>query len=348
MDYATPFSLTVVVKVMYCVVLKPYRGRVGFGVQHMVEVVAIGNIVNDFSIGPIEQLPGLGQMYAVERITPVLGGTASIMVSGLGKMGVRVKLLGKIGKDIFGDFVLGRLVACGVDISEIKRVDNAQTPITLGFVNAEGKRRLLHCFGTDAITTEEDFDLSPYNSDSIFYVGGIDVVIKMRGEPVARVLKRAKERGMTTVLDTVFDPFKEWFPVIESSIPWVDVLITSLKEAVHYAESEDPEEMIQFFSEKSVKSIVLKMGEKGCIVKDGRKRYRLECPEMTARDTIGAGDNFVAGYIAGMVKRFSSKDCARLGVAAGSLSTGCVGGEADYEGFEEVWAVAKEISVIEE
>jgi sugar/nucleoside kinase (ribokinase family) len=314
----------------------------------MVEVVAIGNIVNDFSIGPIEDLPGLGHMYAVERIAPVLGGTASIMVSGLGKMGIRVKLLGKIGRDIFGDFVLGRLKACGVDISEIERVEDTQTPITLGFVNAEGKRRLLHCFGTDAITTEDDFDLSRYGPGTIFYAGGIDVVVKMRGAPLARVIRSAKERGMATVLDTVFDPFEEWFPVIEPSIRWVDVLITSIKEAVHYAGSEDPMEMIRFFSEKGMKRIVLKMGGDGCLVYEGGMRYSLRCPEIEAKDTIGAGDNLVAGYIAGMVKKYPPKDCARIGVAAGSLSTRCIGGEADYEGFNEIWEVARNLPVIDE
>ncbi len=314
----------------------------------MVEVVAIGNIVNDFSIGPIEDLPGLGKMYAVDRIAPVLGGTASIMVSGLGKMGIKVKLLGRIGDDIFGDFVIERLRWCGVDVSDIVRDDGVQTPITLGFVNAEGKRRLLHCFGTDAVTTEDDFDLSSYGKGTVFYVGGIDVMTKMRGEPVARVLRKAREKGMTTVLDTVFDPFEEWFPVIEPSIPWIDVLITSQKEAMHYASSSDPLEMVRFFREQGARCIVLKMGEKGCMVSDKKDGYRLLCPDFKAKDTIGAGDNFVAGFIAGMVKRLSLKDCARLGVAAGSLSTGCVGGEAEYTSFDEVWAVAETVPVTEE
>jgi sugar/nucleoside kinase (ribokinase family) len=314
----------------------------------MVEVVAIGNIVNDFSIGPIEDLPGLGKMYAVDRIAPVLGGTASIMVSGLGKMGIKVKLLGRIGDDIFGDFVIERLRWCGVDISDIVRDKGVQTPITLGFVNSEGKRRLLHCFGTDAVTTEDDFDLSSYGKSTVFYVGGIDVMTKMRGDPVARVLRKAREKGMTTVLDTVFDPFEEWFPVIEPSIPWIDVLITSLKEAMHYASSSDPLEMVRFFREQGARCIVLKMGEKGCMVSDKEDGYRLLCPDFKAKDTIGAGDNFVAGFIAGMVKRLSLKDCARLGVAAGSLSTGCVGGEAEYTSFDEVWAVAETVPVKEE
>lgn len=313
----------------------------------MTEVVAIGNIVNDFSIGTIEEFPGLGQMHAVERISPVLGGTASIMVSGLGKMGIKVKLLGRIGKDIFGDFVIERLTGCGVDVSDIVRDDKVQTPITLAFVNRRGQRRLLHCFGTDAVTTENDFDLSAYGKDTVFYVGGVDVMARLRGEPVARVLRDAKERGMVTVLDTVFDPFCEWFPVIEPSIPWIDVLVTSLKEAMHYASSSDPLEMIRFFRGHGSRRVVLKMGEQGCMVHDGERGYRLLCPDLKAKDTLGAGDNFVAGLIAGMVKRLSMKDCARLGVAAGSLSTGCVGGEADYSSFDEVWAVAETVTLTE-
>jgi len=140
----------------------------------MVDVVAIGNIVNDFSIGPIDVLPKFGQIFSVERIKPVLGGNAANMASALGKMGIQVRIIGKIGNDMFGDFVLERLSKCNVDISCIERVDGVQTPTTLAFVNSSGDRGFLHCFGTNAIMVESDYDLSEYQKNTIFYVGGIE------------------------------------------------------------------------------------------------------------------------------------------------------------------------------
>jgi len=314
----------------------------------MIDVVAIGNIVNDFSVGPIDVLPKAGQLFSVDRMKPVLGGNPANMASGLGLMGVRVCPVGKIGNDMFGDFVLERLTACRVDTSCITRVDGTQTPTTLGFVNSSGDRGFLHCFGTNAIMVEEDYDLSPYGENTIFYVGGIEILPKMRGKPVANVIRKAKENGMTAVLDTAYDPLDEWLPVIEPSLPFLDILFVGEAEGKVYAKSEDPKEIISFFLDYGLRHIVLKRGEKGCFVWENNHMYSLRAIPVTVKDTIGAGDNFLAGYLAGMVKRYSWEDCARLAVAAGSLSTKYFGGEAQYGGFEEVLCHAKTIDIKEE
>ena len=314
----------------------------------MVDVVAIGNIVNDFSVGPIDVLPKAGQLFSVDRMKPVLGGNPANMASGLGKMGVKVRPIGKIGKDMFGDFVLERLRACNVDISRITRIDGVQTPTTLGFVNSSGDRGFLHCFGTNAEMVEEDYDLSEYGKGTIFYVGGIEILPRMRGIPVSHVIKKARDRGMITVLDTAYDPLDEWLPVIEPSLPFLDILFVGEAEAKIYADSEDPKGIISFFRKYGIERIVLKRGEKGCFVYEDNRMYSIAALPVDAKDTIGAGDNFLAGYLSGMVKKYPWEKCACLATAAGSLSTQYFGGEAQYDGFEEVLKWAETLSVSEE
>jgi sugar/nucleoside kinase (ribokinase family) len=311
----------------------------------MVDVVAIGNVVNDFSVGPIDKLPGFGQIFSVERMKPVLGGNPSNMASGLGKMGVHVKVIGVIGQDMFGDFILERLRACGVDVSGIRRSADAQTPTTIGFVNMEGDRGFLHCFGTHALITEEDYDLSEYSAPTVFYMGGIEILPRMRGKPAGRIMEQAKKRGLTTVMDIAYDPLGEWLPVIEPSLPLADILFLGMAEAKIYAATEEPLEILKFFSKYGNDKILLKMGERGCLAYEEGRVYRIGVPEVQVKDTMGAGDNFVAGYLAGMVKGFSSEDCVKLGVAAGSLSTECFGGEAGYSNFEQVWSVARSLQI---
>jgi len=273
----------------------------------MIGVIALGNIVNDFFVGPVKKFPDFGQMFFVDKVISVLGGTCGIMASGLGKMGVEVKVLGKIGNDKYGDFVLERLVKNGVDISELERVQDVQTPITLGFANKEGEKRLMHCFGTDAIIEEKDIDLSKYNSNYIFYVGGIDILLKMRGKPIARVLEKAKEKSMMTVMDTVYDPLHKGFSVIKDSIPLVDILFTSLDEAKGYAGSEKPEEIFNFLLDNNAKTIVLKMGGKGCSLCHDKIIHEIPALDVEVIDTIGAGDNFVAGFLAGIINCIKSE-----------------------------------------
>jgi len=309
------------------------------------EVIAIGNMTNDIIIGPIEEFPDYGQMFFVEKVTPLLGGTCSIMASGLGKMGIKVKVIGKIGKDMYGDFLLDRLIKSGVDVSEISKVDDVQTPITLCYFNKKGEKRMIHCYGTDAEILEKDIDLSKYNSSHIFYAGGIDILLKLRGKPIARILESAKKRSITTILDTVYDPLGEGFSVIKDSLPFIDIIFVSMDEAKVYTGTDNIEGIIKFFLRKGSKVIVLKMGEKGsCIYKDGViHEFSSPDPDNGIKDTVGAGDNFVAGFIAGIVKGFDTIDCMKLATAAAVLSITCYGGEAEYKNFNEVQEFSKKI-----
>jgi len=213
------------------------------------KIVAIGNIVNDFVIGPIEKYPVGGQVIFVDTVKPILGGTCTIMASALAKMGIKVKVIGKVGNDVHGDFLLDRLIKCGVDVSEISKVNNVQTSVTLCFFSPEGEKKMIFmCPGTNSSLLKEDIDLSKYNSNYIFYAGGIEMMPKLRGEALVSILKEArKRRGMETVLDTVYDPFEEGFSVIKDSLPFVDILFTSLNEAKIYIETDEPKEIIKFF-----------------------------------------------------------------------------------------------------
>jgi len=105
--------------------------------------------------------------------------------------------------------------------------------------------------------------------------------------------------------------------------------------------------MIQskFFLRNGSKVIVLKMGKKGsCIYEDGAIcEFSSPDPDTGIKDTVGAGDNFVAGFLAGMVKDFTRIDCMKLATV---LSIACYGGEADYESFNEVLEFSKRVPLI--
>jgi len=310
------------------------------------EIIAIGNIVNDFLVGPIEKIPAGGQVFFVDTARPVLGGTCTIMASGLAKMGVKVKVLGKVGNDVNGDFLLDRLFKNGVDITEISRVNDVQTSVTLCFFSSDGNKKMIFmCPGTNSSLLKEDINLSKYNSDYIFYAGGIEMMPKLRGKPIANILEKAKKKNIKTVLDTVYDPFEEGFSVIKDSLLFVDILFTSLNEVKIYVKSDEPKEIIKFFLRNGSKVIVLKMGKKGsCIYEDGTiYEFPAPDPDNEIKDTMGAGDNFVAGFIAGMVKGFNRIDCMKLATSAAVLSLTSPGGEANYQDFDEVLNFSKRV-----
>ena len=93
----------------------PGRGKKQFdvlGVADMcVDIVLSGNVRPQFH--QVEQIIG---DCSVE-----LGGSANIFASQMAKLGSRAGVLGWVGQDLFGDFVLGELKRCGVDVSHVGR-----------------------------------------------------------------------------------------------------------------------------------------------------------------------------------------------------------------------------------
>ena len=148
-----------------------------------------------------------------------------------------------------------------------------------------------------------------------------------------------------TALDTTFDPDGEWLPVIGEALPWVDLLLTSMGEAVHYAGSDDPLAVQRTFRRYGARRVVIKDGAQGCYVPSGGSLWRVPPPEVRVIDTTGAGDNFGAGFLAGVLRGFSPLDAARLAVTCGALSTESFGGEAPYRDFAPVWERARRLQV---
>ena len=84
------------------------------------------------------------------------------------------------------------------------------------------------------------------------------------------------------------------------------------------------------------KIVVVKMGERGCYLTDGKEEYEVEAFPSKAIDTTGAGDAFNAGFLYGYVKGFSLKECGKLGNWVASKNIQRVGARTGLPREEEL------------
>lgn len=310
------------------------------GLPEPPEVVAVGCIAADIAVAgaPLGMQPG--QTGFVQSITPLLGGNPTNMASGLARLGHRVAVVGRVGEDAFGRLIVERLTACGVDTRLLCLDPGLATSSTVAMVDPAGERALYHFRGSNERLDEEALAPALGTSAKVFFAGGLELLPEMRGAPAGRLFKGARSAGMITLLDTTFDPAGEWLPVIAEALPWVDFLLTSMGEAAHYAGSDDPVAVERFFRHHGARRVVIKDGARGCYIVSGDSLWMVPPPEVRAIDTTGAGDNFGAGFLAGVLRGFSPLDAARLGVTCGALSTETLGGEAPYRDFPSVWEMA--------
>ena len=308
--------------------------------------MCLGIFVADALAKPIERIPDWRQLALVEHVELHTGGCANNSGIGLARLGLRVGVIGKVGQDGFGDFVLKRLVGEGIDIQGMKRESNSNTSFTFVMIAPDGERAFFHYVGANGMVGYEDVDFSLIEQARILLVAGTFVMPKLDGEPTAKLLKRAKEMGVVTCLDTVWNDSIDTYATLEPSLPYIDYLLPSIDEARLVARRQSPEDVAGFFLDKGVGTIALKMGREGSYLQNREQRLYVPAFKVDVVDTSGAGDAWVAGFLTGITMGWDIERAARFGSAMGGLCATAVGTTAGLKSMEETVAFMEAAEVL--
>ncbi|MBW3623596.1 MAG: carbohydrate kinase family protein [Armatimonadetes bacterium] len=308
----------------------------------MADVACLGILVADVVGKPIEGIPERGKLQFVEQMELHAGGCASNTALALGKIGIGATLLGKVGDDGFGDFLIHEAEKCGVGTEGLKRERSAHTSSTMVMVAPDGERTFLHYVGVNATLKEEDLRFDLIRDAKVFAALGCFLMPGFDGEPMARVLKRVQEETeATVVLDTAWDPTGRWMGLLAPTLPHVDVFLPSYEEAVQLSGREQPEEIAAAFFEYGVGVVGVKLGEKGAYVqRRGEPGFTVPGFRVNAVDALGAGDCFVAGFVTGLVKGWDLERTARFACATGATCVTALGATTGIKPLDEIESFA--------
>jgi sugar/nucleoside kinase (ribokinase family) len=289
-------------------------------------VVCLGIMVADVVGRPVRVIPDPGRLVLVDEMGLHTGGCAVNTGTALARVGVPVELIGKVGCDAFGDFILNALSGRGVGTRGVRRDPEAGTAATMVMVDPDGERRFVHCIGVNALFTADDVDAAIVKGASVLHVAGSLVMPGIDGEPTAELLREAQAVGVTTFLDTVWDATGRWMEVIGPSLPHVDYFVPSLPEARALTGLADPPDVARALLDHGVGTVGIKMSADGCLVMTGDgESIRLPAFQVDVVDTTGAGDAFAAGFIAGVWYGWPLERTARFANAMGALCVTGVG-----------------------
>ena len=283
-------------------------------------ILCLGIMVADVVGRPLRTVPDPGRLALVDEMSLHTGGCAINAATALASLGLPVEVIGKIGTDPFGDFLLDALAARGIGSKGVKRDASVGTSATMVMVAPDGERRFVHYIGANARLTLEDIDFQMVAEASILHIGGSLVMPGIDGEPTAELLRKARALGVTTFLDTVWDDTGRWMELIGPCLPYIDFFVPSLPEAQAIAGLEDPADVGRALLNQGVGTVGLKMGADGCMVMtDKGQVIRLPAFQVDVVDATGAGDAFAAGFIAGEWQGWPLEKTARFANAVGAL-----------------------------
>jgi sugar/nucleoside kinase (ribokinase family) len=213
-------------------------------------------------------------------------------------------------------------------------------PLSVVLVDSGGERSFLHCLGANSEFTDKDVDFGIIEKSKIVFIAGTMLMPSFDGEPCARVLKKAKEMGKYTALDTAWDSKGRWMKVLEPCMKYIDLFMPSYEEAVQLSSKEDAEDIADVFLSMGVKTAVIKLGKDGCFIKDsGGEKYKIPTyTDIKPVDTTGAGDSFAAGFLTGITEGWSLYECGKFANAVGTHCIMAVGASTGIKSMEEIKA----------
>jgi sugar/nucleoside kinase (ribokinase family) len=296
-----------------------------------VSVCVCGNIVFDILVRPVEQVRWAATTL-VETVSQQLGGNAGSTSYTLSKLGIPTFVVTLAGRDAEAAAVIARLESAGVDTSRVMRTD-VPTSVAISLVNRAGERALLYQLGASAA----EFPSFPIAGAAHFHLAAVFRMKHLR-TAAPDVLRRAKELGMSTSVDTQWDTEDEWMKVLAPSLPSTDLLFVNEDEARMLSGHSDPQAAARTLREAGARTVCIKLGPRGCVVFAGDFEFTSPGFRVRAVDTTGAGDCFSGGYVAALQRNLPHPEAARIANAVGALSVQKLGATAGVRCWDETLA----------
>lgn len=240
------------------------------------------------------------------------GGQAANTISALSKIGLRTGLIGTVGIDDFGDFLIRELK--GTNISGIVR--KGETGICIVILDENRERTMFVLPNANDLIDYKDIDPSFASNTEFLYLTSFvsDKPLSIQKEIVWKIPESVK---------IGFDPgviySKRGVSQLSEIIQRTFVLFITTAE-LKYIAGSDSRDAIQELLMDGPRIVVHKMGNKGSIVFTKSETYKIPAYETEPIDTTGAGDVFAAGFLCGLVKGLSIMECGNFAAKMAALS----------------------------
>lgn len=298
-------------------------------------VLCSGSIVFDILVRPVNEVKW-GTTNLVETIEYHVGGNGANTTIALASLGVPTRLIGTVGNDDQSQLVCGRLRTAGVDTRWIRAV-GAPTAASIAIVNQAGERMFLHRLGAsnEAFSCPVDFQPDVLDGMQHYHLASLFVLPHLR-KHAAETLIRACRARLTTSLDTNWDPQGHWMRDLAPCLPHLDFLFVNEDEARMITGELSPSAAAPVLLSKGVGVVVIKLGSRGCAIHAADNAHACPGFAVDTKDTTGAGDCFVAGFLAARARGESLGEAGRFANAVAAKSVEKIGGAVGIPSYDQV------------
>lgn len=292
------------------------------------EVVVLGDVNVDIIAG-VESYPQPGGDVQPLATELCLGGTSLNTAIVLTRLGISVLLVGRVGRDVLGDWAIAEMERQGLSAQAIQRDDEMMTGLVYIAVTPNGQRTMFGGGGANRNLANGEVLRDALQRARWLHTTSYNVLGARACETTLEALRAAREVGAATSLDVGDAPLRLAPALLAAIAQTVDVLLPSENTAIERHDGQ---------------SSVRKLGEAGCEIAyaGGKGTARVPAFRVHAVDTTGAGDAFNGGLIAGRVRRLDWLESMILANACGAAAATVHGAGSAFPSLDFVLSLLRD------
>lgn len=295
----------------------------------MPNILVIGSLNADLVVRT-PRFPEPGETIRGDDLQTFPGGKGANQAVAAARLGTSVAMLGRVGKDNFGDFLLENLKSNKVDSRFVQR-DDASTGTAIIVVDASGQNSIILSAGANGKVSDADVSTASF-SDFDLLLLQLEIPI----ETVLSAARRAREGGLRVLLNPA--PARA-LPDPLISLP--DFLVpneTELSLLTNQPVSDIPsaEKAAKTLLSRGAQTVIVTLGANGALLVTKENTKHIPPFKVNAVDTTAAGDAFIGGFASALLQITSLEESVRYGCACGAVATTKFGAQPSLPTKEEV------------
>lgn len=290
---------------------------VGGNRRVMSRILVLGSLNIDL-VQRVPRLPVAGETLSGGELAIHVGGKGANQACAAARLGGQAVFAGMLGNDVFASRVRDELMQAGVDLRFVGVSQSASGTATI-FVLPSGDNVIVIAPGANGfVTPQQALDATSTLQPGDFLLCQLEIPL----ETVAAGLSEARRRDAITMLDPA--PARE---LPNELLQCVTILTPNQTEAALLCGGTGLIESLDQASAAAAQlrtrgpeTVIVKLGEAGCLVSTGREQYAVPTFRVQAVDTTAAGDTFNGALAVALGEGVSMRDAARFANAAAALS----------------------------
>jgi 5-dehydro-2-deoxygluconokinase len=259
-----------------------------------------------------------------------LGGSSANIAAGLCKFGSNASLVTSVSDDSIGRYCVNQLHHYGVDTKHVKAVGGEyRNSLAVYESRVEEHQTVIYRNGAaDFQMTEADVENVPYGDFGALITAGTVFAAEPSRSASFHAFDLARKANVPIIFDIDYRPYSWPSPQVASDVlsragAVADVIVGNDEEFGFMAGSiEKGLDKARDLAKTSATIVIYKMGEKGAITLTGDEELHTGIYEVEALKPTGAGDSFMAGFLASLAETRDLKTSVLRGSACAAIVVG--------------------------